>query len=166
MRRSMTAFLSLCLLAAAPTAAMARRAPAVAVSAETRSAALAARADRASILVEAHFKALAAGDGKAVRALWTRDARITSIDGAGKRTRQKLSAALARWRSRRDGMSWTIEGVHHISDREVEVTARVVWGGTTFDDTLRLEVARNGSMKLAFKSSRPHAEVAPAFSPY
>ncbi len=167
MRRSMTAFFSLCLLTAGPTVALARPAPAVAASAEPRSVALAARADQATGMVEAHFTALAAGDDKAVRALWTRDARITSIDGAGKSTRHKLSAALARWMSRRDGMTWTIQGVHHISDREVEVTARVVWGGTTFDDMLRLKVARNGSMKLAFKSSRPHnAEVAPAFSPY
>jgi hypothetical protein len=164
MRRSLAAILSLSLLTLAPTAALARGAAPIT---ETHEDMLTRRADAARATVERHFAALAAGDAKAVRAEWTRDARVTSIDASGRSKKQTLSIALSRWLEHHDGMSWKIQKTNHITDREIEFAVQVTWNGTTFDDRLRV-VASGKKMLIRQKTSRPRAEVkaAPAFSGY
>lgn len=167
MRRSLAAILALSILTAVPTVALAKRAT-PAAAAETRGAAIARRSEQARALVEKHFTALAAADAKAVRALWTRDARVTSIDAGGTAKRQTLSTALARWLEHADSIQWTIQRVHPITDTELEVTAQVIWNGMTFDDTLRV-VVQGKTMRIRHKSSQPHAAAAekkPSRSPY
>jgi len=152
MRRSITAFLSLCLLASAPTAALAKRAtPAT----ESHADMLARRSEQARAVVEKHFKALAAGNAKAVRTQWTRDARVTSVDGDGRSKQETLSKAMTRWLTHTDGLQWTIQNVTPLRAGQLEVTVQVIWNGTTFDDTLRL-VTQGSSMRIRHKSSRPH----------
>jgi len=148
----LTAFLSLCLLASAPSVALAKRAtPAT----ESHADMLARRSEQARAVVEKHFTALAAGDAKAVRAQWTRDARVTSVDGDGRSKQQTLSIALTRWLEHTDGLQWTIRSVHPAGGGELKVIVRVIWNGTEFDDTLRL-VAQGKTMRIRHKSSRPH----------
>jgi hypothetical protein len=171
--RPATALLSLCLLAAAPTAALAKPAtpvtspstapstaphtsPRIDTRTSQRTDMLARRTAETRALVEKHFAALAAGDATAVRALWTRDARVVSIDAAGTATTKKLPAALTRWLSHTDGLQWEITGVRPITDRDLEVTARVVWNGATYDDTLRIRHTGKQAL-IRHKSSRPHA---------
>lgn len=161
----LTAVLSLSLLAAAPTAALAKRATPVT---ETRADMLARRAAEARATVEKHFTALAADDAKSIRALWTRDARIISIDAGGTAKKQTLSTALSRWLAHTDGLQWEILQVRHIADAELEITATVTWNGAVFDDTLRV-VKKGNRMLIRHKSSRPHvtaAEAKPPRSPY
>lgn len=176
----LTAVLSLSLLTAAPTIAFAKRAtPATETRPETRARTradmlarradmLARRAADARATVEKHFTALAAADAKAVRALWTRDARIISIDAANTAKKQSLSTALTRWLTHTDGLQWEILQVRHITDAELEITATVTWNGAAFDDTLRV-VKHGNRMLIRHKSSRPHitaAEAKPPRSPY
>jgi hypothetical protein len=154
MRRSLAAIFSLSLLALAPTAALARGAAPIV---ETHEDMLARRAEDARATVERHFAALAAGDAKAVRAEWTRDARVTSIDASGISKKQTLSTALSRWLEHHDGMSWKIVKTTRLSDRELEFAVQVTWNGTTFDDRLCV-VASGKRMLIRQKSSRPRAE--------
>ncbi|HUQ07292.1 MAG TPA: nuclear transport factor 2 family protein [Kofleriaceae bacterium] len=172
--RSLTAILSLSLLAATPTAALAK--PTTPVTDSRTDARTAARADMLArrtadtrSVIEQHFTALAAGDAKAVRALWTRDARVVSIDAAGTPKTQKLAPALTRWLSHHDDLQWEIVTIAPITDSDFEVTARVTWNGAVFDDTLR--VVKNGRrMLIRHKSSRPHVaaetKAKPPSSPY
>lgn len=152
MRRSLAAILSLSLLTLAPTAALARRAAPVH---ETRADMLARRTAAARATVERHLTALAAGDAKAVRAEWTRDARVTSIGADGISTKQTLAVALDRWLEHPEGISWKIRGTTTISDRELEVIVQVTWNGATYDDRLRV-VKSGNAMRIHHKTSRPH----------
>jgi hypothetical protein len=155
MRRSLAAILSLSLLTLAPTAALARRA---APKVEARADMVERRTGLARATVERHFAALVAGDAKAVRAEWVRDARVVSFDDAGTSKTQTLSTALTRWLDHHDGMSWKVLKTNHISDREIEVVVQVTWNGTVFDDRLRV-VKSGNAMRIRQKTSRPRAAV-------
>lgn len=150
MSRSLVSILSICLIAATPAVALARpdAAPVGAQGVETR-------AELARAAVDAHFNALTRGDGAAVKALWTRDARITSVDAEGKSVTRRLAPALRRWMAHREGIAWEITRVRHIDEDEVEVFARVTWNGSEFDDRIRLRIDRRGKARIARKSSRP-----------
>lgn len=150
MLRSLVSILSLCLVVAAPAVAVARPAP------PDRAESVVQRGDAARAAVDAHFEALIRGDRAAVMAVWTRDARITSVDAGGKSVTRRLGPAVRRWMENREGIAWEITRVRHIDDDEVEVFARVTWNGGEFDDRLRLRIDRQGKARIARKSSRPH----------
>lgn len=108
--------------------------------------------DDARAVVEAHFTALADGDAAAVKALWTKSARVTSVTADGTRTNQKVAKALKRWLEHPDGMTWEIDMVKPRSDGSIVVRANVVWNGAGYVDVLWLKKS-GGKLRITAKQS-------------
>jgi len=116
--------------------------------------------ERAAATVDASFAAIAAGDTKAFKKLWSRDARVTSKNASGKGQAHSSSVkkALKKWLARRAEMSWTVESVTPTFDG-AEVHATVTWAGTTYDDVLQLRDLGDGRMVIIDKVTTARAAV-------
>jgi len=122
----------------------------------------------AAELVQHHFELLAAGEAKAVRKLWAKDAKIRSFTAEGTLIRSRaLRPALKRWLRDREGMTWTIESTALRFDGDVDVQVTVTWNGATYDD--KITVHRDDRGRLVIVAKDTFARPAPArkaASPY
>lgn len=114
------------------------------------------RTDEARQLVTQHFEALARGDSDAVRALWTRDAGVTTADGGGNVKTETLAVALERWVAHHEGLTWKVVGVKPRRGGTFDIHVEVTWNGMRFRDRLGIRPDRKGALRLFRKHSAPH----------